>query len=372
MPFFHQTANPEAVLRQFLNLLGLSVSKEQLTNEISIHPDYPNLLALNDVANNFGAAANAYRISADDLMEVPCPFIAHTRKKGSEFMLVTAINENEITLTDHLRKKYKTKLSDFTSIFNDVVLIAETVSETAKIASPFKLLSDENKAAIAFFLAFTCFAFAIGLHFIPAVAGWILPVVALLKTAGLAVSVLLLIQSIDKNNPLVQTLCGGGGKTYCNAILTSNAANVFEGLTWSEVGFFYFTSTWLAVLFGGGNLALLQLLAVLNIISLPYTFYSIYYQWRIAKQWCVFCCAVQALLWLEFIPLVSVLGQPFQILNFSGVIGLLICLSAQVAAWWLLKPLILKVQQLQPLKTQLQKVKYNIQQFNRLLQEQPK
>src|SRR5471030_1680876 len=119
---------------------------------------------------------------------------------------------------------------------------------------------------------------------------------------------LLLMQSIDANNPFIQKLCGEDNKN-CNAILSSKAAKINEFLSWSEVGFFYFAGTWLALLFNSAHIAMLQALAVLNIVALPYTFYSIHYQWRVAKQWCVFCCAVQALLWLEFFAFLPYLSQ---------------------------------------------------------------
>lgn len=372
MPLFNQPNNAEAVLAGFLTNLGISISQEQLTKELEIHPDYPNLLALNDVANNFGAAAGAYRITADDLTDVPCPFIAHTTKSKSEFVLITSITHNEVVITDHIQKKRRVAIDDFRSIFNGVVLVAEKGAVTTGIKPSVNLLSDNNKTLIALALMLSCFIAAILFYFIPVVNTWQPALAALIKTGGLMVSVLLLVQSIDKNNPLVQALCGGGGKTNCNAILTSNAPNVVEGLSWSEVGFFYFAGTWLAILFGGGNPALLQTLAVLNIISLPYTFYSIYYQWRVARQWCVFCCMVQALLWLEFIPLVTSLIRPFRLIDSYGLVALLICLSIPVALWWLIKPLILQAQQLAPLKMQLHNLKYNAQRFNTLLQEQPK
>ncbi|HEY2722735.1 MAG TPA: hypothetical protein VGI82_13465 [Chitinophagaceae bacterium] len=36
----------------------------------------------------------------------------------------------------------------------------------------------------------------------------------------------------------------------------------------------------------------------LNIFALPYTLFSVYYQWKVAKQWCILCLAVQGLLLL--------------------------------------------------------------------------
>jgi thiol-disulfide isomerase/thioredoxin len=39
----------------------------------------------------------------------------------------------------------------------------------------------------------------------------------------------------------------------------------------------------------------------MNLLAIPYIFYSIYYQWRIAKQWCLLCLAVQAIIALQFV-----------------------------------------------------------------------
>ena len=197
---------------------------------------------------------------------------------------------------------------------------------------------------------------------------------SIFKTAGVIVSLLLLVQSFDSNNPLVQALCQGGSKTDCNAILSSKAAKVFDGLSWSEVGFFYFAGTWMLLLFGGGSPAILWALALLNFVSLPYTVYSIYYQARIAKKWCLLCTTVQALLWLEFVPLIIfVKNTPasFTILPGEALGIIFICLLTPVLLWLTLRPLLLKLQQLKPLKEQLRKFKYNSELFSRVLGAQP-
>ncbi|MCO5936921.1 cysteine peptidase family C39 domain-containing protein [Mucilaginibacter sp. RB4R14] len=372
MPFFSKPNNADSVLIDLIKLINPDITAEQVTDELNIHPDYPNLLALNDVLNNFGIESAAYRIDSEELPEVPLPFIAHTKIAGSEFLLVTGLNQFEVTVTDQTHKNYTLSLHSFTAIFNNVVLAVEGNGQPfAKASAGFKLSDNDTRLTLGLgLLIFIAVAGIISIA--PVFTIWHIILALLFKTAGVAVSVLLLIQSIDRNNPLVQTLCGGGGRTNCNAILTSKAANVFEGLSWSEVGFFYFTGTWLALLFGGGNVALLQVLAILNIISLPYTIYSIYYQARVAKQWCIFCCMVQALLWLEFIPFVGFFKRPFQALSVTALAGLLICLALPVAIWLLFKPLFLKVQEAKSLKYQLHKFKYNSDLFNSLLKEQAK
>jgi uncharacterized membrane protein len=305
MSLFKKYPNPDAVLIELLKLLDATLTPRQIIAELDIHPDYPNLLALNDVLINFGINSSAYRISKNDLNSVPLPFIAHTLQGGSEFLLVTGYNDQYVTITDQHSKGRVIKTAEFLNIFDDIVLVPEK-RDTAATPASFDITV--LRYPLAFTLLVLVLAAALVLH--PFICtGWQTALAALFKTAGLTVSVLLLIQSVDKNNPLVQTLCGGEGKANCNAILSSKAAKVFTWLSWSEVGYFYFAGTWLALLFA--NQSLLPLLAVLNIVSLPYTAYSIYYQARVVKQWCVLCCMVQALLWLEFVPLVTVLQSPF-------------------------------------------------------------
>ncbi|QXV65617.1 thioredoxin domain-containing protein [Mucilaginibacter sp. 21P] len=371
MKFNSRYNNPEFVSYELLTALGAKVSAEEVNEELEIHPDYPNLLAINDVLNNFGAEAGAYRIQPDDLPDVPCPFIAHTTKPGHEFMLVKRVTGGMLTVISDNSGSHKMNLKEFNDIFDGVVLVPEHNGETHKPQS--KSAFHFNQVSGNIIAALICVLIAGGIFLlVNNINIWQSGALLIVKTAGLAVSILLLVQSIDKNNPLVQTLCGGGGKTNCNAILSSKAANVVKGLSWSDVGFFYFAGTWLAVLFSGNNLANLQVLAVLNILSLPYTFYSIYYQARVAKQWCLFCCVTQALLWLEFGSFITLFNQPFNIPAASGFVIIALCLALPVTGWLLLKPLLLQNQQGTIIKEQLRKFKYNQEVFSNLLKEQPK
>lgn len=277
----------------------------------------------------------------------------------------------------------KISLTDFENKFTGTVLVADEVNQNIKNQSISGLAKIFNsfRYFIAPLLLVLALISGLFLYFnsLNSIT-WPYALLLLFKSAGVITSILLLVQSIDQNNPLIQKLCGGSSKTDCNAILTSKAATVFKGLSWSEVGFFYFTGTWLALLFSHGSTIMLQALAILNIVSLPYTFYSIYYQAKVAKQWCKLCCAVQALLWLEFFSLVSFSPNLFNSSTFavsSSVLlttglKLFICLALPVALWLLLKPLLLKAQQSKSLKSQLRELKYNKEFFDKLLLAQPK
>ncbi|WP_316771110.1 thioredoxin domain-containing protein [Pedobacter frigiditerrae] len=171
------------------------------------------------------------------------------------------------------------------------------------------------------------------------------------------------------NNPLVQNLCSLGKKNNCNAILKSDAAKVTNWLSWSEVGFFYFAGTFLSLLFLHSSLSLLFWL---NIFCLPYTFWSIYYQYN-QKNWCVLCCTVQAILWLEFLTLLSSFGFFYLSLqgsSFKTLYSLTLYFIAPVLIWHILKPIFLKAAEYKLLRYQLNKFKFNSQLFNQTLNSQ--
>ncbi len=366
--------NPDAVVIKLLKNLKIDIASETIIAELDKHPDYPSLLAISDVLNNFAIENSAYRVEHNQLFNVPCPFIAHTHLNGGDFVLINKIEDDTVYLSSEKWEKHEMRPGELLKIYNGVVLTAEPGAARASSKTFSSFLTDiKLPLVITGLLLISISGLVFNAHYFNSYS-WQIALLTLFKTAGLVTSVLLLVQSMDSNNPLVQKLCQSGSKTNCKTILSSKAAQVFEGLTWSEVGFFYFTGTWLVLLFGGHSIFLLQVLAILNIVSLPYTIYSIYYQARVAKQWCVLCCTVQALLWLEFIPSITYLnGHSLFYGSGAGDLStLFICLLSPVILWLLLKPLFLKVQQLQPLKQQLRKFKYNTELFNNMLKEQPK
>ncbi len=375
MYLFTNRSNVGGVIYKMLRYLSNPILFNTIQDELDTHPDYDTLLAVTDVLTHFGVSSQAYRITNDDLQQVPVPFIANTQKKGSEFLLVTQVSADYVVVNNGNGPSGKISRQKFKAIFSGVVLAINQENVVVQAGSTLK----QNAGSVAEALRYPVAFLLLSMILLVSIATrtqylsnptWPLALTALFKTAGLITAILLLVQSINSNNPLIQKICGGKN-TDCNAILSSDAAKVFEGLTWSEVGFFYFAGTWLVLLFGSGSIAELQMLAWLNLISLPYTVYSIYYQARVAKQWCILCCTVQALLWLEFVPLLTYLQQPLSWPNVTQAGNLLIALLLPVALWLLLKPMLLQLQKVKPTQYQLRRLKYNTDLFNNMLKGQP-
>lgn len=70
--------------------------------------------------------------------------------------------------------------------------------------------------------------------------------------------------------------------------------------------FFYFVGGFISLLVAGSQaINVLYVLAWLNVLTLPYTLFSVYYQWKVARQWCVLCLTVQGILLAESITYVT-------------------------------------------------------------------
>jgi thiol-disulfide isomerase/thioredoxin len=194
----------------------------------------------------------------------------------------------------------------------------------------------------------------------------------LILWAGTIVTFALLWYEIDKMNPFLQKVCTGIVKGNCNSILTGKRSKIFSWLSWSEVGFFYFTGGLLSMLFlvnsiKGG----ISVIAFLNLSALPYTVFSIYYQWRIAKQWCILCLAVQALLVLGAINvLVTNLLQTISGNGSLLIIETIFLYAFPVMLLFSIKPYLLQLQEIKNTKREYLRIKFNTEIFETLLKKQ--
>jgi len=84
----------------------------------------------------------------------------------------------------------------------------------------------------------------------------------------------------------------------CNHVLESKAAKLWDIFGWSEIGLGYFSTNFLILLFFP---SWVTYIALINILTLPYSFWSVWYQRAKAKQWCILCLIAQILLWTIFI-----------------------------------------------------------------------
>ncbi len=203
--------------------------------------------------------------------------------------------------------------------------------------------------------------------------GWEQVALITLKVIGVVISSLLIWQSVDSENEFIRSICGKDNKNDCNNILNSNAAKIFGWLKWSEVGLFYFGGGLILALFTLFDKfnTLIQYMILTNFIVLPYTIYSIYYQYFIAKTWCKLCLFVQLILWIEFAISVIILQKILFQLSFESLALVLFSFLIPMIFWAFIKKPIENKNIIMPLKRELQKAKFNTDYLVSVFEKQP-
>jgi len=361
-------SNTGAVLNDLVRKLNVKVNKRTINKCLVDHPEYPSLLAVSNCLtewkiNNqsFKANKNSYR---EDIL---FPFIAHLPENDGHFILVNSSEGGIIYYSDESDQNGSMSEKDFITRWDGITLYAEASAESGelnykqnKIQS---ILNDLLFPAGIFVLI--C---ALYLGFEIQVFNTSILLLGIAKLAGVSVSLLLLIQSLNSSNPFVKNLCSLVGKSDCNAVLNSAAAKITPWLSWSEVGFFYFAGSFLSLMLFPQSVSLL---IWLNILAIPYTFYSIGYQFK-TKNWCFLCCTVQVLLWVEFLISAFTTGFLFPVFTVDLVLALAFSFGFFIFGWAFLKPYFLKANQSDTLVKQLNIFKYNFDIFDQALKSQPR
>jgi protein-disulfide isomerase/uncharacterized membrane protein len=369
----------QSILHSLLSQLKVPFTDTHLKELVKHHPNSGNLLGVSDILYQYNVANISLKVDQNDLSKLETPFLAQiVSSNHNEFAVITSIGHDNVEYLTEKGASIKVLYENFLKFWTGVVLLTETnenSSEKDLVLNQRKQFFSKLRlpVIITVLLSLTGWLMFSNLEFvsIPSLSYCIL---TLLYLAGSTVSVLLLIQTIDKDNPLVNKICAlANTNSHCNDVLESPAAKLFGIISWSEVGFVFFAGNLLCLLFVP---QVKDLMFWINISSLPYTVWSIYYQGKIAKQWCVFCLSIQALLWLCFITLLTT-GISFTLLNLLNIpyIDLLKSISLftlPIMGLWFVVPFIKRAHLLSPVLQELNKIKANEEIFDAVLKTQKK
>ncbi len=372
--WFSYAPEIKAVIR-FTELLKVKVSRATISATLQAHPDWPSLLCISDSLKKWKVPNAAAKIAPSEIDELPVPFIAYLPGQPAPLSVVTAYNAETVTAYSGNYEKPRTIQRDsFLEQWQGVYLIAEPDGESGEAAYNQKKRNAFIKSLVPVSLVLLVLGICIFLlnrnlqYELPsAVAStW---VQFSILAAGTFIAILLLWYETDRNNPVLKKVCGAVAQGNCGAILTSKASKIFDWLSWSEAGFFFFAGSLLNLVANPYN----PLLNVLSLLALPYIFFSVYYQWRIAKQWCVLCLAVQALL-LAWGMNVLLSGNPLFLkgLNADMLLLAMALYLLTALAWYVIKPVLKTQQRAKEEKRQYLRMKFNTEVFETLLAKQQK
>ncbi len=157
-------------------------------------------------------------------------------------------------------------------------------------------------------------------------------------------------------------------KSDCNVLLKSSYGKILNAVSWSELGFIYFAGNVIYLLYNNlsaGSVFALYIFAIVNCI---FSFYSIWHQMYISKQWCKFCLATLSIFWSNFV-LLSFLPKFFVLSDFINLTGSLALIAT---IWFSIKTIFEKYYYYWIASTKTNKIKYKKDVFEYLLDKQTK
>ncbi|MFD2553548.1 vitamin K epoxide reductase family protein [Sphingobacterium tabacisoli] len=288
-----------------LNNLKVKFTTTGLFNSLEEHVEHPSILSLKDTISIYGIESAAIRKGEYNYSDFETPFICSIQKEGwsnPNFTIVTKAEGDEMEYLDPLSNSIQyISQEEFGKIDKNIILLMDT--STAKDEPNLELNQKKENSLktskrvpiyLAAFALITSIGFSLSSSF--GIQNGIGIGYILSSFIGLVASCLLLWHDVDAHNPFIKEVCGGGNKkANCNAVLSSSNAS-FLGMSWSIWGFAYFATFSTSQILFPANVTFISLWSIISIAATPYIIFSLYYQWKIVKQWCPLCIAVQAIL----------------------------------------------------------------------------
>lgn len=286
----------QSIFSLFLTLLKVKHTRKNTEKNYAEHPHNENLYGLSHMLNQYGVTNAGFQIepTVESLMALETPFLIQT-KEG--FGIVSDIGKEDVELY-YLKNKVRFSFENFLHTWTGIILIAEPDEQSGEPAYKqnrrLEIIDQVKKGVLSVIcLVLLLFmGYKNGIYLKP---GFVFSL--FLSIIGVYVCVLLLLKQLNIQSKYADKVCSlllHSGT--CNSILETDAAKLLGIVSWSEIGLGYFLGNILLLV---TNPSFYPLIALLNICSLPFTLWSVWYQYK-AGQWCILCLITQVILWLLF------------------------------------------------------------------------
>ena len=330
------------------------------------HPHKYDLYGLSKMLSDYGVKTIAVKVEdkENNLFNIELPFIAYV---GGDFVVVYKINGDNVS---YLRngKKITIPVSQFIQTWSGVTLLAavspDSIEPNYAKNRKKELLPIVQKAVVAI-VGILIF----GLVYISQALFTDLGISLLLfvNLTGIYIGCLLLLKQMRIHSQYADKICSLFSKRDCNNVLESPAAKLWNTFSWSEIGLGYFTANVLLLLFFPQTVSVIT---ILNIFTLPYAFWSIWYQKTKAQQWCSLCLIALVQLWSIF-----AISLIFGYIQFSELklidLSDILLVGSVYAAITLGFTLLNKGVEIKAVQQEMNSIKANEKVFNTLLALQP-
>ena len=285
------------VLVDYLRLLGVRHTADYASWLYREHPYRDSLFGLSQMLSDYHVQTLALRLEkkVSELLELDAPFIAFA---NNEFVLVHRLSPDQISYYWRDGKSITLDVNTFLGTWSGVVLLAEKTEQSGEPDYEKHRKAEWVNRGEKMLLGGICLILlCLLLRQQTQLPTLYLLLSTLFNLAGLYVSWLLLLKQIGIQNKVGDKVCSlFNKKSSCNDVLQSPGAKFLGIIGLSEIGVSYFLSS-LLLLLTCPECA--RYYALTSLLALPFTLWSVYYQWLKVHIWCPLCLIVQGILWIN-------------------------------------------------------------------------
>lgn len=315
----------KTILENFLDALDICYTKRFTRNLFEEHPHKNNMYGLKKMLDVYGVNTLGVYVEKKKLSELNFPCILHTH---GDFVIGLSSDANTIKFLQHGKETTLTHDVFCKTWTGNALVVQETTDATEpdyKEHLRDELISNAKTYSIPVMLVL---AAVVGL-----VGNWesinIFEIIRiLLSCSGIFVCTMLMEKQLYGESRYGDRVCSLFSHADCNSVLDGSMAKVF-GISWSEIGLGFFIANILLLSVYPSSVGVV---AVISWIAMLYGVWSVCYQWRVAKSWCVLCLIVQAIIWAQGImAIIQYSTVPFTLNLFSSLFACMffaVCIMA--------------------------------------------
>ena len=116
---------------------------------------------------------------------------------------------------------------------------------------------------------------------------------------GCFISYILVLQEKQQSNRMIRKFCTLGTYIDCNQVTKSRFSKLFGIISWAEIGLAYFSAVFLWIAIAPISNGWIVPLWWISLLTLPFTLCSLIVQAFFIRKWCLYCCTIVLLLWVN-------------------------------------------------------------------------
>lgn len=352
------------IIHKLLRSNNYVIDKKELIFQLNSNPFYPSLRAVTGSLQHFVKECSAIEIPVNKavLCQLPHTFIAQIKRDGQELFVFVENNENNITVYYDSLDKQKLSQEGFLEIWTGVIVAIEKnplpsnkqlsiyreISVGVLIIIALGIFINNNVGIFEFF------------HFS-------------LSLLGIVVCWLIVMYEMGIQSSILDKICLENNETSgCDAVMNSSGAKLFGEIKLSDVGIVYFMSLsiiWMFCVYSHSNPIGIVLISG---IAIPFTIYSIVYQFWIVKKWCPLCLTVVSILWLQALSIMFCKFNFLKHLDLNSILIILLSIVFSSIAWGFVAPKIIAEKNFHEIKAKHYRFKRNYSLFKKIIASNPK